>query len=129
MASEDLEAYGRAVEAFCEERDWGQFHTPKELAIGLVTEASELLELFRFLDDEDVAARLQDPAYRERVEDEVGDALFFLVRFCQRLDIDLVAAGEAKLAKSQEKYPADAYAGDNWKVLGHEDETRPEDAG
>jgi NTP pyrophosphatase (non-canonical NTP hydrolase) len=126
---DDLDAYAEAVLAFCRERDWEQFHTPKELATGLVTEASELLELFRFLDEEDVAQRMEDPAFRERVRDEVGDALFFLVRFAQAADVDLLEAGGTKLAKSREKYPADEYAGDNWKVLGAEDERRPgEDA-
>lgn len=120
MASEDLDAYAEQVEAFCRERDWEQYHTPKDLAIGLSTEASELLELFRFLDQADVQARLEDPAYRETVRDEVGDVLFFLVRFAQALDIDLVEAGQAKLEKSREKYPADEYAGDNWKVLDDE---------
>lgn len=124
---EDLEAYGEAVEAFVEERDWAQFHTPKDLAIGLATEASELLELFRFLDDEDVEARLADPAFRERVEDEVGDVLFFVVRFSQRLEIDPLEAAGRKLEKSREKYPAEEFAGDNWKVLGAEDEKRPGD--
>lgn len=126
-APEDLDAYAEAVEAFVEARDWSQFHTPKDLAIGLSTEASELLELFRFLDETDVEERLEDPAFRQRVEDETGDVLFFLVRFAQRLDIDLLAAGQAKLAKSREKYPADEYEGDNWKVLGEEGETRPDE--
>lgn len=124
----DLDDYADEVQRFVDERDWEQFHTPKELAIGLATEASELLELFRFLSDEDVQARLEDPVFRREVEHEVGDTLFFLVRFAQSLDIDLLEAGEAKLAKSREKYPADEYEGDNWKVLGHDDERRPGDS-
>ncbi len=121
--SGDLDAYQEEIETFVEERDWEQFHTPKDLAVGLVTEASELLELFRFLREDDVEARLEDPAFQERIEDELGDALFFLVRFAQRLDIDLVDAGRTKLEKSQEKYPADEYRGDNWKVLDEDPST------
>lgn len=115
--SSDLEAYADDVQRFCEERDWTQFHTPKDLAIGLSTEASELLELFRFLDEEDVAARLEDPDFAETLRDELGDVLFFVVRLSQVLDVDPVEAGEAKLAKSREKYPAEEYRGDNRKVL------------
>jgi NTP pyrophosphatase (non-canonical NTP hydrolase) len=116
-ADGDLDAYGEEVGAFCEERDWSQFHTPKDLAIGLTTEAGELLELFRFLDEHDVEKRLEDPAFAEKVEDEIGDVLFFLVRLGQILDVDPIEAAEAKLAKSREQYPADEYEGDNWKVL------------
>jgi NTP pyrophosphatase (non-canonical NTP hydrolase) len=116
----DLEAYGEEVRRFCEERKWSQFHTPKDLSIGLTTEASELLELFRFLDERDIQARLDDPRFAERVEDEVGDVVFFLVRLAQVLDIDPLEVARAKLEKSREKYPADEYEGDNWKVLDEE---------
>jgi NTP pyrophosphatase (non-canonical NTP hydrolase) len=113
----DLAAYADEVEAFCEERDWSQYHTPKDLAIGLSTEASELLELFRFLDEGDVHQRLDDPEFAETVRDEIGDVVFFLVRVSQILDVDPIEAARDKLDKSREKYPADEYEGDNWKVL------------
>lgn len=112
-----LDAYAEDIHAFVDERDWEQYHNPKDLAIGLATESSELLELFRFLDEDDIQARLQDPRFQQRIQDEVGDALFFLVRFAQRMDIDLLQAGQDKLQKSREKYPADEYRGDNWKAL------------
>lgn len=112
-----LDTYAEDIQAFVDERDWEQYHNPKDLAIGLTTEASELLELFRFLDQDDVQERLQNPTFQQRIQDEVGDALFFLVRFAQRLDIDLLQAGQEKLQKSREKYPADEYRGDNRKAL------------
>ncbi len=112
-----LDTYAEEIQTFVDERDWEQYHNPKDLAIGLATEASELLELFRFLDEHDITERLKDPNYRQRIHDEVGDTLFFLVRFAQRLDINLLQAGQEKLQKSREKYPADEYRGDNWKVL------------
>ena len=114
--SEGLDAYAEQVHAFCEARDWTQFHTPKELAIGLVTEGAELLELFRFLSDDDARAALQEPAFRERVGDELGDALFFLVRFAQLNGFDLVEEARRKLALSDEKYPVAGYKGSNRKV-------------
>jgi NTP pyrophosphatase (non-canonical NTP hydrolase) len=61
------------VRTFCESRDWDQFHGPKDLAIGLVTEASEVLEIFRFLSDEQCAAKLADPASRQAIENELAD--------------------------------------------------------
>jgi NTP pyrophosphatase (non-canonical NTP hydrolase) len=112
-----LDSYTRAAQSFCEARDWDQFHSPKELAIGLVTESAELLELFRFLSDEQSMKALGEPEFRARVGDELGDALFFLVRFSQRFGFDLVKEGERKLGKSGAKYPADKYRGVNRKVF------------
>ncbi|MDX1612313.1 MAG: nucleotide pyrophosphohydrolase [Candidatus Thermoplasmatota archaeon] len=116
-AQGDLEAYAERVQAFTDERDWSQFHTAKDLAIGLATESAELLELFRFLSDEDARVALEEAGFRQRVADEVGDVLFFLVRFCQEFGFDLVQAGTDKLAKSEAKYPAEEYAGVNRKVF------------
>lgn len=112
-----LGSYTSAAARFCSERDWDQFHTPKELAIGLVTESAELLELFRFLSDEQSVRALDEPDFRARVGDELGDALFFLVRFSQRFGFDLVKEGEKKLEKSARKYPAEKYRGVNRKVF------------
>ncbi len=113
-----LDAYAQRVEAFTHERDWDRFHTPKDLAIGLVSESAELLELFRFLSEDEALEALEEAAFRERVADEIGDTLFFLVRFCNRFGFDLLEVANAKLDKSSEKYPADEYAGVNRKVFG-----------
>jgi len=103
------------IQTFCEARDWDQFHGPKDLAIGVITEASELLEHFRFLSEEEALALLKDPERKERVEDEVADVLFFLLRFSQRFDIDLGTALPRKLAKIEEKYPLEKSRGSNRK--------------
>lgn len=103
------------VRRFCEERDWDQFHGPKDLAIGAATEAGELLALFRFLSDEDSLAQLSDSAKRTQIEEELADVLFFVLRFAQRFDIDLGAALAAKLAKNAERYPVDKARGKNLK--------------
>ncbi len=63
------------LRTFCEARDWDQFHGPKDLAIGLATEAGELLEIFRFLSDEQCDAKLADPESRQAIENELADAL------------------------------------------------------
>ncbi len=103
------------VREFCEARDWDQFHSPKELAIGLITEAAELLEHFRFQSDEQIAALFANPASREEIEDEIADCLFFILRFAGRHDIDLKKVCDRKIAKSAAKYPVDKARGNNRK--------------
>lgn len=103
------------VRKFCERRDWGQYHTPKDLAIGLTTESSELLELFRFKDREEQADLLAHEESRAAVEAELADILFFLLRYADLYDIDLEAALERKLETNRERYPANEYQGSNKK--------------
>lgn len=110
-----LAALKERVVAFCEARDWDQFHDPKDLAIGIVTEASELLALFRFLSEEQVTALQADPAKRARVEEELADVLFFVLRFAERSGIDLATAFDAKMAKNATKYPVEKSRGSNRK--------------
>jgi NTP pyrophosphatase (non-canonical NTP hydrolase) len=103
------------VKSFCEARDWDQFHGPKDLAIGVSTEAAELLEHFRFQTDEQALALLNDPHSREEIEDELADVLFFLLRFSQRFDVDLNKALIRKIEKSERKYPVEKAKGKNTK--------------
>jgi len=88
---------------FAAERDWEQFHNPKNLAMALAGEAGELLEHFQWLTFEQ-AARLPRDA-RAEVALEAADVLLFLLRLCDKLDIDLAAACERKLALNARKYP------------------------
>ena len=110
-----LAALKERVAAFCQARDWDQFHNAKDLAIGIVTEAAELLDLFRFQSDAQVAALLVDPAKRVRVEEELADVLFFVVRFAEQCGIDLATAFEGKLEKNAQKYPVEKARGSNRK--------------
>jgi NTP pyrophosphatase (non-canonical NTP hydrolase) len=103
------------VRAFCEARDWDQFHRPKDVAIGIATEAAELLAHFRFLSGEEAQNLLADPEKRERVEDELADVLFFVLRFAQRFGVDLAFALERKLAKNAARYPIARARGSNIK--------------
>jgi NTP pyrophosphatase (non-canonical NTP hydrolase) len=103
------------VKTFCEERDWDQFHGPKDLAIGVITEASELLGHFRFLSDEQAIELLNNAQQKVEIEDELADVLFFLLRFSQRFDIDLAQALTKKIEKSEKKYPVDKSKGSNLK--------------
>lgn len=111
----NLDELNKEVREFCEERDWTQFHTPKDLAIGLSTESNELLELFRFKDRSDQDALLADAEKRAEVEDELADILFFVLRFADLHDIDLEDALATKLEKNRERYPKDQYKSSNQK--------------
>jgi NTP pyrophosphatase (non-canonical NTP hydrolase) len=113
--SDSLEELKEKVRLFCEEREWDQFHDLKDLAIGLVTESAELLDLFRFKTREECEALLVDSARRERVLDEVADVLFFVLRLSGRYQLDLGAALEAKMRKNAAKYPVEKSRGSNRK--------------
>ncbi len=113
--SRSIEELASLVKCFCEARDWDQFHGPKDLAIGVITEASELLEHFRFLSDEQAMALLNNSSLKEEIEDELADVFFFLLRFSQRFDVDLGQALTRKLEKSEKKYPVDKAKGSNKK--------------
>ena len=102
------------VREFCEERDWDQFHNPKDLAIGIVTEASELLEILRFKDEAQTAELMAGPR-RADVEDELSDTLYFVLRFAQMNGIDLSSALSAKIARNAERYPVSSSKGSNLK--------------
>lgn len=115
-----LEKTKREIIDFCREREWDQFHTPKDLAIGLVTESSELLELFRFATEEQVKEKMKNSEFRSQLSDELADVLFFLVRFAQKNEIDLEHAFSEKMKKNREKYPAEIARGKNLKYTEYD---------
>lgn len=103
------------INAFCEERDWNQYHNPKDLAIGISTEAGELLDLFRFKNEKESGEIMKKPEKREKVEEELADVLFFVLRFAQMNQMNLKSILEKKLEKNAVKYPADLVRGKNKK--------------
>ena len=113
--STPVEALKEQARDFVRQRDWSQFHTPKDLAIGLCTEAAELLELFRFRRDDEIAARLQDPDFRRALGDELADALYFILLLSDNLQLDLSQSLRQKMALSAERYPVDKARGKNLK--------------
>lgn len=115
-----LDELKRKVQQFCEERDWDQFHNPKDLAIGVSTEANELLDIFRFKTEQQMREILLNPNKREHVEEELADTLFFVLRFAQMNDIDLSDILEHKLKKNNEKYPVEKSKGNNEKYTEFE---------
>ncbi len=105
--------------AFARERDWEQFHSPKNLAMALAGEAGELLEHFQWLTEEQSAGL--DTSRREAVALEMADILIYLVRLAERLDIDLLAAADRKVAINEARYPADKVRGDARRASEYDD--------
>ncbi|RGC65424.1 MazG nucleotide pyrophosphohydrolase domain protein [Micromonospora sp. MW-13] len=93
------------VRAFAEERDWQQFHTPKNLAMALAGEVGELLAEFQWLTPEQAAAVMDDPEAGGRVEAEIGDVMIYLTRLADVLGIDLSEAALTKLDEVAARYP------------------------
>src|SRR4029434_7268835 len=98
-----IDALRARLRVFVAERDWDQFHTPKNLAMALVAEAGELVEHFQWLTPEQNAHLPVDT--RTEVELEIADVLLCLLRLCDKLGIDPVLAGGKKLAMNAERYP------------------------
>ena len=103
------------VRQFVEERDWDQYHFPKDLAIGLSIEAAELLEHFRFRSNEEIAARLQDERYLRDIGHELADVLYFVLLMCRNLDLDATQILGQKIAVSAHRYPVEHARGKNLK--------------
>ncbi|AKG45994.1 nucleotide pyrophosphohydrolase [Streptomyces xiamenensis] len=91
--------------AFAAARDWGQYHTPKNLAAALNVEAGELLEIFQWLTPELSATVMEDSESAARVEDEIADVLAYLLQLCTVLGVDPLAALDAKIDRNEERFP------------------------
>ncbi len=100
-----------AAHRFAEERDWAQFHSPKNLSMALAAEAGELMEHFLWCDPAASKAVLDHPAKRKQVEDELADIIIYAVRFADRTDIDIAAAVRAKMEQNARKYPVEKARG------------------
>ena len=109
----DLDTLRNQLRTFAAERDWDQFHSPKNLAAALAVEAAELLEHFQWLTE---AESQQLPAETlEEVRAEVADVLLYLIRISDKLGIDLIAAANAKIALNAAKYPVEKARGSSKK--------------
>ncbi|MGI5520314.1 nucleotide pyrophosphohydrolase [Micromonospora sp. CA-259024] len=99
------------VRAFAEERDWQQFHTPKNLAMALAGEVGELIAEFQWLTPEQSTAVMADRDAGDRVKAEIGDVMIYLTRLADVLGVDLVEAALTKLEDSARRYPVDQARG------------------
>jgi NTP pyrophosphatase (non-canonical NTP hydrolase) len=100
-----LTALQRRLAEFAAVRRWQPYHTPKNLAIALSVEASELLEIFQWLTPEQAAAVMADEDTAHRVQDEVADVMAYLLQFCEVLGIDVLAALAAKIDRNELRFP------------------------
>ena len=101
----------RWVRQFVERRDWGQFHSPKNLSMSLAIEAAELMEHFQWLTLDESRRAADEPARLEQVADELADVVCYALAMANELGIDLSGAVRTKMAKNEAKYPADEYRG------------------
>ena len=105
MSEQSLAELAIRLREFASERDWDQFHSPKNLAMALSVEASELMEHFQWLTEEQSSAL--PPEKLQQVREEIGDVLIYLTRLADKLGIDPTAASFEKIEVNRDKYPAD----------------------
>src|SRR6266446_8556184 len=111
----DNQQLAMALRSFAAERDWDQFHTPKNLATSISVEAAELLELFQWSRGQKNWDEVTDTDIRIRIENELADILLYLIRFADKAGIDLEVIAERKIALNAEKYPSDKFRGSDRK--------------
>ncbi len=107
--SKDLEDLRDQLRRFAAERDWDQFHSPKNLASALVVEAGELLEHFQWLTEEQSGALTDDQ--KQKVVDELADVFIYSIRLADKLDVDLIQSARDKIARNATKYPVEKARG------------------
>jgi dCTP diphosphatase len=105
----DIKKIEKVLKQFSEERDWEQFHSPKNLSMALSVETSELVEIFQWLTEEQ-SYTLSD-SKKQHTKEEVADIAIYLLRICMKLDIDLEEAIFEKMKKNEEKYPVEKVKG------------------
>jgi len=107
----DLNHIKEQIKTFNLERDWDQYHNPKDLIIALVSEVGELAELYRWLNTEEVNRVHADPAKKKKIEEEIADIMMYLIMLSYKTDIDIIKAIHNKLEKNRLKYPVEKSKG------------------
>ena len=103
----------KKLREFAKERDWGQFHSPKNLAMALSVEVGEVVEHFQWLTEEQT--KNLPPDKLKKIKEEMGDVFIYLVRLADKLEIDLFEAADEKIKKNKSKYPAETVRGKSLK--------------
>jgi dCTP diphosphatase len=109
MKKQDLDNLAVLLREFANERDWEQFHSPKNLAMALTVETAELLEHFQWMTE--IESAKPTPEKLQQIQDEIGDVLIYLTRFADKLGIDPLDAAYKKLEINRQKYPVDKAKG------------------
>lgn len=104
-----IKLLAKKLEEFAAEREWDQFHSPKNLAMALSVEAAELLEHFQWMTE--AQSNSLPPAKLEQVQEELADVLIYLIRLADKLGVDVLNAAFMKIEKNRDKYPVDKVKG------------------
>lgn len=116
MAQEDSIAKLQAqIQVFSEERDWDQFHTPKNLILAATSEMGELAEVLQWKSDDEVIEYLSSQSGKDRISEEIADVAIYLIRLCQKSNIDFIEAIRSKISINESKYPAQKSRGNSKK--------------
>ena len=107
--SDSLSLLNKKLKQFAVDREWEQFHSPKNLSMALIAESAELLEHFQWLTQEQ--SYQLDDTKKQEVSYEMADILIFLIRISERLDIDLIKAANEKIEINEKRFPIDEFRG------------------
>ena len=113
--SANIQEIKEKIKAFIKERDWEQYHHPKELAISLSLEAAELLELFQWKEKQDLEDLKKDKELMIKLKEELADIMIYAIDIANYTDIDISESIIKKLKKNSEKYPIEKAKGNNKK--------------
>ncbi len=116
----ELEELKARLREFAKDRDWDQFHAPKNLAMALSVEVAELVEHFQWL-SEDQSKRLDEKTKAE-VADEIADVQVYLIRLADKLGVDILKSVDTKIKKNEAKYPAEKVRGSAKKYTEYKDD-------
>jgi len=117
-SNDSLQQLRARINAFVAERDWDQFHTPKNLAMAMIVEAAELVEQFQW--DTPAESLAMTPEKRTAVSHELADTFVYLLRIAEVLNIDLIEAANQKIVLNAQKYPIEKAKGSNAKYTAYE---------
>jgi len=116
--SDSLSELNAKINSFVSERDWAQFHTPKNLAMAMIVEAAELVEQFQW--DSPQESAMLSAEKREAVSHELADTFVYLLRLAEVLDINLIEAANKKIELNAKKYPVEKVRGSNAKYTKYQ---------
>ena len=106
----DLKTIKEKLRKFSQERDWNQYHSPKNLAMAMSVEVSELLEIFQWSNDGGME-KIEDKETKKQIEEEIADIFNYLVKFVDLMDLDLEELSLEKIKKNDMKYPVNKFKG------------------
>tara|TARA_B100000427_G_C15469336_1_gene577747 strand:+ start:403 stop:750 length:348 start_codon:yes stop_codon:yes gene_type:complete len=101
----------KVVKDFVDEREWGQFHSPKNLSMSIAIESAELMELFQWLSHDESKEAMAPGNSRDHAIEEIADILIYIIAFCNENNVDIKKAIDRKMKKNKSKYPAKIFKG------------------